>query len=91
MCSPNDWPVGPDGLTAPQPSRIRVPLLLAGGILGALAFPSTDWWPLTGVALLPLLLGALTLPPRLALRDGWLQGTVFFVLLLRWLDHTFRH
>jgi len=83
--------VGPDGLAALQPSRIRVPLLLAGGILGALAFPSTDWWPLTWVTLLPLLLGALALPPRLALRDGWLQGTVFFVLLLRWLDHTFRH
>jgi len=46
--------VGPDGLAALQPSRIRVPLLLAGGILGALAFPSTDWWPLTWVTLLPL-------------------------------------
>ena len=90
-CSPNDWPVDPDRLAALEPARIRVPLLLAGGILGALAFPSPDWWPLAWVALLPTLLGALTLPPRLALRDGWLQGTVFFVLLLRWLDHTFRH
>jgi apolipoprotein N-acyltransferase len=34
---------------------------------------------------------ALTRPPREALGDGWLAGTVFFVLLLRWLDHTFRH
>lgn len=83
--------MGPDGLAALEPARIRVPLLFAGGILGALAFPSTDWWPLAWVALLPTVLAALTLPPRLALRAGWLQGTVFFVLLLRWLDHTFRH
>ena len=33
----------------------------------------------------------LVLPPRAAFRDAWLEGTVFFVLLLRWLDHTFRH
>ena len=83
--------LGPDGLAAFTAARIRVPLLVAGGILGALAFPSTNWWPLTWIALLPSLLGALVLPPRLALRDGWLQGTVFFLLLLRWLDHTFRN
>ncbi len=68
-----------------------MPLLIAGGILGALAFPATDWWPLAWVWLLPALLSALALPPRAAFRDAWLEGTVFFVLLLRWLDHTFRH
>jgi apolipoprotein N-acyltransferase len=34
---------------------------------------------------------ALTRPPRQAFADGWLAGTVFFVLLLRWLDHTFQN
>jgi apolipoprotein N-acyltransferase len=34
---------------------------------------------------------ALTRPPRQALADGWLAGTVFFILLLRWLDHTFQN
>ena len=34
---------------------------------------------------------ALTRPPRQALADGWLAGTVFFVVLLRWLDHTFQN
>ena len=29
--------------------------------------------------------------PRAALGDGWLVGTVFFVVLLRWLDFTFEN
>jgi apolipoprotein N-acyltransferase len=29
--------------------------------------------------------------PRGALGDGWLLGTAFFLVLLRWLDHTFGH
>ncbi len=80
-----------DRLVALAPAATRVPLLLAGGILGALAYPVTDWWPLAWVWLLPALLSALTQPPRVAFREAWLEGTVFFVLLLRWLDHTFRH
>ena len=80
-----------DRLGALAPAATRVPLLVAGGVLGALAFPVTGWWPLAWIWLLPALLSALVLPPRAAFRDGWLEGTVFFVLLLRWLDHTFRH
>jgi apolipoprotein N-acyltransferase len=43
------------------------------------------------VALVPLLVSALVRAPRQALADGWLMGTAFFLVLLRWLDHTFRH
>ena len=41
--------------------------------------------------LVPALLSALRRPPREAFADGWLAGTVFFLLLLRWLDHTFQN
>ena len=78
----------PAGLAPPV---VRVPLLIAGGVLGALAYPATDWWPLAWIWLLPALSSALALPPRAAFREAWLEGVVFFVVLLRWLDHTFRH
>ena len=70
---------------------VRVPVLIAGGVLGALAYPATDWWPLAWIWLVPALAWALVLPPRAAFREAWLEGAVFFVVLLRWLDHTFRH
>ena len=40
--------------------------------------------------LIPTLLAGLVRPPRAALADGWLAGTAFFLVLLRWLDYTFR-
>jgi apolipoprotein N-acyltransferase len=70
--------------------RLRVPLLIASGAVGALAFPSWDWSLLAWVWLVPALVCAVSRPPRAALADGWLAGTVFFLVLLRWLDHTFR-
>jgi len=76
---------GPGGATA------RRLLLIASGVLGALAFPKTDWAPLAWVWLVPALVSGATRAPRAALRDGWLAGTVFFVVLLRWLDFTFLH
>ena len=41
--------------------------------------------------LVPALCCGLARTPRGALADGWLAGTVFFLVLLRWLDHTFLH
>jgi apolipoprotein N-acyltransferase len=66
-----------------------VAVLVAAGILGSLAFPRTDWWLFGWGWLVPVLLCALVRPPRGALADGWLAGTVLFCVLLRWLDHTF--
>jgi apolipoprotein N-acyltransferase len=71
-------------------ARLRVSLLILAGVVGALAFPRTDWWLFAWVWLAPALCCALTRPPRGALADGWLAGTVFFLVLLRWLDFTFR-
>ena len=61
------------------------------GAAGALAFPTMDWSVLAWVWLVPAFLCALQRSPREALADGWLAGTVFFVVLLRWLDHTFQN
>jgi apolipoprotein N-acyltransferase len=71
--------------------RVRVPLLVTSSVLLTLAYPTTDWSLFAWVALVPLFASALVRSPRQALGDGWLMGTVFFILLLRWLDHTFRH
>ena len=46
---------------------------------------------LAWVWLVPAFLCALERSPREALADGWLAGTAFFVVLLRWLDHTFQN
>jgi apolipoprotein N-acyltransferase len=71
--------------------RVRIPLLLASAVLLTAAYPTTDWSLFAWVALVPLLASTLVRSPRQALADGWLMGTVFFLLLLRWLDHTFRN
>ncbi|OGK88543.1 MAG: apolipoprotein N-acyltransferase [Candidatus Rokubacteria bacterium GWC2_70_16] len=81
----------PDRLAPLSRAGLRLPLLLTAGVAGALAFPAADWWLFGWVWVAPALACALVRPPRAALGDGWLQGTVFFVVLLRWLDHTFRH
>lgn len=66
-------------------------LLAATGAAGALAFPPTDWWLLGWLWPVPLLAAAAGAAPGRALLDGWAAGFGFFVVLLRWLDHTFTH
>ena len=79
----------------PEPSRraraASLLVLALSGLLGALAFPTTDWSLLAWAWLVPTLVSGATRAPRAALADGWLAGTVFYVVLLRWLDHTFLH
>jgi apolipoprotein N-acyltransferase len=72
-------------------SHLSQAALLAGSaaILG-LAFPRTDWDGAAWFALVPLLIIALGARPRVAFAWGWLYGTVFFLMLLRWLNFTFR-
>jgi apolipoprotein N-acyltransferase len=79
-----------DRLAVLRQARLRVALLVVAGSVGALAFPRTDWWLYAWVWLAPALCCALARAPRGALADGWLAGTVFFLILLRWLDFTFR-
>lgn len=65
-------------------------LAVAGGVVLAIAFPDVDWEEGAWIALVPVLFIALTTPPRAAFGWGWLSGSVFFLLLLRWLNFTFR-
>jgi apolipoprotein N-acyltransferase len=69
----------------------RALVLVGAGVLGALAFPRTGWSALGWIWLVPALVSGLTRPRRAALLDGWLAGTVFYLVLLSWLDHTFLH
>ena len=61
-----------------------------GALALALAFPRTDWSGGAWIALAPLIVLALLRRPRAALALGWFGGFVFFLLLLRWLNFTFR-
>jgi apolipoprotein N-acyltransferase len=74
-----------------MPVYLRQAALLVGsaGVLG-LAFPKTDWDGAAWFALVPLLIVAVSARPRVAFAWSWLYGTVFFLMLLRWLNFTFR-
>ena len=63
-------------------------LVGSAGVL-ALAFPRVDWDGAAWIALVPLFIVAVATRPRLAFAWGWLYGTVFFLVLLRWLNFTF--
>jgi len=65
-------------------------LLLGSAFVLALAFPRTDWEAAAWFALTPLFVIALGARPRIAFAWGWLYGLTFFLVLLRWLDYTFR-
>lgn len=72
-------------------AKVRLPLLVTSGVVGALAFPEVNWSLYAWVWLTPAFACAVSRAPRPALADGWLAGTVFFIVLFRWLDHTFRY
>jgi len=78
------------GLAFLEKARLRLPLLFGSALLGVLAYPTVNWHLVIWVSLVPVFASALARTPRQAFFDGWLQGIVFFTLLLRWLDHTFR-
>jgi apolipoprotein N-acyltransferase len=65
-------------------------VLAAAAFLLALAFPRTDWALTPWLVVTPLLVVAAMTPPRVAFWWGLLYGGVFFVILLRWLNFTFR-
>jgi apolipoprotein N-acyltransferase len=65
-------------------------VLLAAAFVMALAFPRTDWSLTPWIALAPLLAIATIRTPRTAFLWGWASGTVFFLVLLRWLQFTFQ-
>jgi apolipoprotein N-acyltransferase len=65
-------------------------VLAISAFLLALAFPRTDWALTPWLAVAPLLVVAVLTPPRTAFWWGLLYGSIFFLVLLRWLNFTFR-
>jgi apolipoprotein N-acyltransferase len=65
-------------------------ILAAAAFFTALSFPRTDWSLTPWVLVTPLLVVATFTPPRTAFWWGLLYGGVFFLVLLRWLNFTFR-
>jgi apolipoprotein N-acyltransferase len=73
------------------PGRLPAALAVAGGgYVLSVAYPRPDWDGFAWVALTPVILTALSRRAREALWLGWLFGFVFFLVLLRWLNFTFR-
>jgi apolipoprotein N-acyltransferase len=83
--------MGPEPGTSRGGAAVSLLVLVASGVLGALAFPKTGWALLAWGWLVPVLVAGATRAPRRALTDGWVAGTAFHLVLLRWLDHTFLH
>ena len=65
-------------------------ILAGAALLTAVAFPRTDWFLTPWVLVTPLLVVAILTTPRAAFWWGLLYGAVFFLVLLRWLNFTFR-
>jgi apolipoprotein N-acyltransferase len=94
---PIGWPSAPEagadqrpGGDARREALVRALVIVTSGVALALAFPRPGWSGLAWVALAPILVVALPRPPRIAFGWAWLGATVFFLVLLRWLDFTFR-
>ena len=78
------------GLLSLRPSGRRALILLGTAFFLGLAFPRTDWEGIVWVGLMPLIVDSLGQSVRHAFAWGWAFGTVFYLVLLRWLDFTFR-
>ncbi len=73
-------------LTGRMPRLAGPALALASALLLSLAMPGwTGWWPLLALALVPLLHGALHLPPRRSACMGLLAGLVYHLGQLYWI------
>jgi len=68
----------------------QVALLVVSAAVLGLAFPRTDWDGAAWIALVPLFIVVVGARPQMALAWAWLYGTVFFLMLLRWLNFTFQ-
>ena len=78
------------GLLRLRPSWRRALVLLGTAFFLGLAFPRPDWEGNVWVGFTPLIVDSLRQPIRRAAGWGLAFGTVFYLVLLRWLDFTFR-
>src|SRR3954467_2859142 len=89
MTDPSPSP--PPATPAPAPTSLILPtrpaylLAFLTGFLSFLAFPGIDLWPLSFVALVPLILALRGQTPRRALGLGWLAGFTMTMCGFYWL------
>src|SRR6266404_6274245 len=83
-------PAGRRHMTRLRDVTLHAVIVGAAAFVMALAFPRTDWSLTPWLALAPLLAIATMRTPRTAFLWGWASGTVFFLVLLRWLQYTFQ-
>src|SRR5690349_2934254 len=67
------------------PFKAAADLAVLSGVLYFLAFPGIDLWPLSFVALVPLILALRGQTPKHALLFGWLSGFTMTMLGFYWL------
>ncbi|HEV8586538.1 MAG TPA: apolipoprotein N-acyltransferase [Methylomirabilota bacterium] len=77
-------------MSRPADLAAHAAVLLPAAFVTALAFPRTDWSLTPWLGLAPLLAVATIRAPRTAFLWGWASGTLFFLVLLRWLQFTFQ-
>jgi apolipoprotein N-acyltransferase len=70
---------------APLPGRIAYPLALLSGVLYFLGFPGIDFWPISLVALVPLIIALKGQPARRATGLGWTAGMGMTMCGFYWL------
>jgi len=75
-------------LSPPLRPRIAYPLSFISGLLYWLAFPGVDVWPLSFVALVPLLVALSGQAPRRGLWLGWTAGFGMTISGFYWLNYT---
>jgi apolipoprotein N-acyltransferase len=76
-------PFGPTATALP--AKVAYPLAILCGLLYFLAFPGIDIWPLSFVALVPLIVALRGQSPRRALGLGWLAGFTMTMTGFYWL------
>jgi apolipoprotein N-acyltransferase len=82
--APVSPPKAPDARAWLPPKRAAL-LAVVSGFLYFLAFPGPDLWPLSGVALVPLILGLEGQTPRRAALIGWVAGFTMTMVGFYWL------
>ena len=70
---------------AALPARIAYPLALFSGVLYFLGFPGIDIWPISLIALVPLILALKGQPARRAMGLGWTAGMGMTMCGFYWL------
>lgn len=70
---------------AALPGRIAYPLALLSGVLYFLGFPGIDIWPISLIALVPLIIALKGQPARRATALGWVAGMGMTMFGFYWL------